>query len=175
MKKTIISIANLLFIAVLCFTACVKSNKISDSDRQILEQYHSRQNIIAADSALAIAIATATAENKNIFVQIGGEWCVWCRKFNKFVNENDTVNQTLNSKFVYTHLTYNPRNEAEQNRLLMRALGNPQRFGFPVFLILNKQGEMLHIQNTAYLESGDGYDTQKVCNFLLQWTVAATE
>ena len=52
----------------------------------------------------------------------------------------------------------------------MKYLGNPARFGFPVFVILNERGEPIHIQNSAYLEKDKGYDPQKVAEFLDAWT-----
>jgi hypothetical protein len=46
-------------------------------------------------------------------------------------------------------------------------LGYPQRFGYPVFVILNGDGERIHTQNSEYLENGKGsYDKNKVQSFL---------
>lgn len=57
----------------------------------------------------------------------------------------------------------------------MKYLGNPARFGFPVFVILNEKGEPIHIQNSAYLEEGKGYSEQKVVEFLNAWTPNAVK
>ena len=52
----------------------------------------------------------------------------------------------------------------------MRMLRNPARFGFPVFVILDNEGNYLHTQNSSYLEEGKGYDVKKVVDFLSKWT-----
>ena len=52
----------------------------------------------------------------------------------------------------------------------MRLLRNPARFGFPVFVILDNEGNYLHTQNSSYLEEGKGYDVKKVVDFLSKWT-----
>ena len=56
---------------------------------------------------------------------------------------------------------------------MLSELGFPQRFGFPVFVILNQDGEVIHIQDSALLEEGKGYDKKKVLNFFKNWTVEA--
>ena len=52
----------------------------------------------------------------------------------------------------------------------MKYLGNPARFGFPVFVVLDENGTPLHIQESASLEEGKGYNRKKVVNFLSLWT-----
>ena len=53
-------------------------------------------------------------------------------------------------------------------------LGYPQRFGFPVFIVLNEKGERIHLQNSEYLEDGKkSYSHEKVLAFLEMWTPRA--
>ena len=52
----------------------------------------------------------------------------------------------------------------------MRFLGNPGRFGYPAFVVLNREGQPIHIQESASLEEGKGYNRKKVVNFLSLWT-----
>ena len=54
-----------------------------------------------------------------------------------------------------------------------KRLGNAGRFGFPVLVILNTDGTVMHIQNSAYLEEGQGYNKEKVIDFFKQWTPSA--
>jgi hypothetical protein len=55
----------------------------------------------------------------------------------------------------------------------LEKFGYPQRFGFPVFLILNGTGELLHSQNSVYLEEGKGYNEKTVAGFLSDWSPSA--
>lgn len=48
--------------------------------------------------------------------------------------------------------------KAEQ---LMKRLNNPQRFGFPVFVVLDETGKVLHIQDSSFLEEGKGYNEER--------------
>jgi thioredoxin-related protein len=51
----------------------------------------------AADAKADIqaAIAQADKEGKNVLLQIGGNWCSWCYKFNDKVTGNDTLKLPL--------------------------------------------------------------------------------
>ena len=60
--------------------------------------------------------------------------------------------------------------KAEQ---LMKRLNNPQRFGFPVFVVLDETGKVLHIQDSSFLEEGKGYNEENVLRFLKSWTPQA--
>ena len=49
----------------------------------------------------------------------------------------------------------------------------PDRFGFPVFLVLDGDGNLIHTQNSAYLEEEQSYSKAKVMEFFRQWTPKA--
>lgn len=116
------------------------------------------------------AIILAQKEHKNIMLQIGGNWCVWCIRFHHLVEANDTLNKLMNDHFIFVPVNYDQHNK---NDSLWSELGYPQRFGFPVFVILDEAGKEIHIQNSAYLEEGAGHSPAKVAEFLKHWTPEA--
>lgn len=116
------------------------------------------------------AVAQAQQEQKYVFCQVGGNWCPWCLRFAAFAESDTAVHQVMNDNFIYVHINWSKENK---NPEAMRYLGNPARFGFPVFVILDEKGTPIHIQNSAYLEAGKGYDEQKVVEFLKHWTPSA--
>ena len=60
------------------------------------------------------------------------------------------------------------------NDAIFAKYGYPQRFGFPVFIILDGKGQRLNTQNSEYLEDGKkSYDQKKVLSFLEQWSPKA--
>jgi len=50
-----------------------------------------------------------------------------------------------------------------------------KQFGFPVFLVLDNKGNLLHTQNSAYLEEGKSYSRSKVDGFFTDWSPAALD
>lgn len=125
-----------------------------------------------AKADIAAAVKKAAAENKHVFLQIGGNWCPWCVKFHRFVEEDQEIKSYVEANYVVVKVNYDQKNRNEE---VLADLGFPQRFGFPVFVILNGRGERIHTQNSAYLEKDSGYDRKRVLEFFRQWSPAALD
>lgn len=125
-----------------------------------------------AEKALDQKIKEAKAAGKNVFVQIGGNWCVWCARFHDFITKDLSIDSLVNANYVVYHMNYSQENENEK---LMARFGYPQRFGFPVFIILDAKGNRLHTQNSAYLEEGKGYSKTRVTEFFENWSPKALD
>ena len=121
------------------------------------------------------AIGKAKAEGKFVVCQVGGNWCPWCLRFADFVSKDTTISKVIDENFEYIHVNYNPRkSESEEKQLqakaLMERLNNCGRFGFPVFVIIDNEGKLIHIQDSSFLEEGQGYNQEKVLRFFQNWT-----
>lgn len=124
-----------------------------------------------AEQKISEAIATAKKEGKHVFIQIGGNWCIWCARFEEFVTKDASIDSLVKANYVVYHMNYSPENENEK---LLAKYGFPQRFGFPVFLILDGTGKLLHTQNSAYLEDGkSSYVKNDVVGFFKDWAPSA--
>jgi thioredoxin-related protein len=126
----------------------------------------------AANAAADIEKATqqAAREHKHVLLQVGGNWCIWCKRLYKFMHDDAAITSELQQHYVVYHLNYSKENK---NLPILQKLGYPQRFGFPVLVILDGKGNRLHTQNTGLLESADSYDRDKVMDMLKQWSPAA--
>jgi thiol:disulfide interchange protein len=127
-----------------------------------------------AKADLKRAIDQAKKENKHVLVQIGGNWCPWCLRFHAMATGPTKIDSLIKADYVYLLLNYSKENK---NWDLMERFGFPNRFGFPVFVVLDGDGKELHIQDSGLLEHPDpkikGYDTTKVVTFLKQWNLRA--
>ncbi len=132
-------------------------------DKETFNIYNDK---IDAREQITEAVKVAQKEGKNIILQIGGNWCSWCRKFYSFTTRNSEVDSVMKENFIILHINYSKEN---RNLQVMEQLQFPQRFGFPVFVILDQKGERIHTQNSAHLEEGDGYSKEKIVEFLQQW------
>ncbi len=166
MKRTFIVALSLLF-AVMTTYAQGELKKVYNESIDPLQQIEN-------------AVSKAKTDGKFVVCQVGGNWCPWCLRFADFVGKDTAVNKMVNDNFVYIHVNYNPRKaggtEAQQKaRQLMKRLNNPQRFGFPVFVVLDSNGDVLHIQDSSFLEEGKGYSEEKTLRFFKNWTPSAME
>lgn len=145
----------------------VNINKQTEQNKE-LEQLHKPYDPNAdAFQDLTSLVDSAKKVNKNIIVQAGGNWCIWCLRFEKFRTENDSISRIIDRNYLYYHLNYSEENKNEE---ILSSLGNPGKLGYPVFIILDKNGKLIHTQGSEQLEDGvNSYDEKKVIAFLNQF------
>lgn len=120
-----------------------------------------------AKAAVDAASAKAAVEGKHVFLQIGGNWCPWCVKFNTLITEDVKLDSLVKANYEVVKVNYSKEND---NHELLATLGYPQRFGFPVFVILDGKGKVLHTQDSWYLEHEKNYSHDKVEQFFKMWS-----
>ena len=136
------------------------------------------------------AIAKAKLEGKFVICQVGGNWCPWCLRFADFITKDPAISKIIEENYEYIHVNYNPRNPAggtqvtsgstalsgkEAAAALMKRLNYPDRFGFPVFVVLDENGKVIHIQDSSFLEEEQSYNKEKVLRFFTNWTPNAVK
>ncbi len=155
----------IIFIAAAIFLASFVKANYEDTSHI----YDPKAN---AAKDIANAVSKAKKENKFVLIQAGGNWCVWCLRFDKFVTTDPQLDSALKAGFIFYHLNYSKEN---MNKSIFAKYCYPQRFGFPVFIILDENGDRINTQNSEYLEEGKGYNKQKVLDFLTAWSPSALD
>lgn len=81
------------------------------------------------------------------------------------------MKRELEARFEVVHLNYSKENK---NESVMERLGNPEKLGFPVIVVLSQTLDVVHTQESGSLESGSpgvvGHDPEKVLAFLRAWS-----
>ena len=156
MKKLFVLLA-ILFFAATIFSQDLKTFKL----------YKPEEN---AEQQVFEAVKQAKAEGKHVFIQIGGNWCIWCARFNDFITTDKSIDSLIKTNYIVYHMNYSKENKNEK---LLAKYSFPQRFGFPVFLILDANGKLIHTQNSSYLEEGKSYNKETIAGFLKDWSPKA--
>jgi thioredoxin-related protein len=127
-----------------------------------------------ADASVELkqAITKASLEGKHVLIQVGGNWCPWCIKLHKFMHENYQIDSVIAADYVFILINYSKENK---NPDIMKQFEYPQRFGFPVLLVIDQTGRRIHTQDTGILEDGEGYSVEKIKNLLLNWNASALD
>ena len=60
---------------------------------------------------LAEAVKVAKKQNKRILLDVGGEWCGWCHKLDKFFATNLEAAKILKEKYFVVKVNFSPENE----------------------------------------------------------------
>ena len=126
------------------------------------------------------ALLKANSEGKFVVCQVGGNWCIWCLRFASFMSNDADISQLVKDNYEFIHVNYNPRKsggpeKAQQAAALMKRLDNCGRFGYPVFVVLDDKGRVIHIQDSCVLEENQGYSKEKVLRFFKNWTPKAVK
>ncbi|WP_326983771.1 thioredoxin family protein [Chryseobacterium sp. MYb264] len=109
-------------------------------------------------------VAQAQKENKKILIQAGGNWCIWCLRFNNFVQSTPELKEIVDKNYLYYHLNYSPDNKNEKT--FAQYINIKEKQGYPFFIILDDNGKMIHIlKDSRVLEKENGYDKEKVETF----------
>lgn len=155
--------------AVMCFAAEAQSNlkKVYDESIDPMTQIDN-------------AISKADRNGKFVICQVGGNWCRWCLMFSDFISKDNEITELIDKNFEYIHVNYNPRERNDESKMkkaeaMLARLGNPGRFGYPVFVVLDGDGKVIHIQDSSLLEEGNGYNKSKVMRFFSNWTPEAVK
>ncbi len=110
------------------------------------------------------ACKEAKLSKRKVLLDIGGEWCIWCRRLDTFFIKNKDVAEYLHKNYVVVKVNYSEENKNE--KVLLKY---PEIPGYPHFFVLNADGSLLHSQETGELEAGKGHDHDKVLAFLKKW------
>ena len=198
MKKAFITSLSAVFFALTINTQAALSGHHSESGQANLNDQVVKDKLYDEDLNPIVqineAIAKAQSERKFVICQVGGNWCPWCLRFADFITNDTTISRIIDESFVYIHVNYNPRKSegAEKTALtqaMLKRLNNPERFGFPVLVVLDEKGKVIHIQDSSYLEGNDpetdehlgegnqvlGYNQEKVLRFFKNWTPKAVK
>lgn len=112
------------------------------------------------------AVKKAKRTKKQILLDVGGEWCIWCHKLDDFFDTNQDVTNFLNQHYIVLKINYS--NENKNEKFLSQY---PKIPGYPHFFVLDSKGEFLHSQDTGVLEKDGAHDKAKVLSFLKEWSV----
>ncbi len=153
-----IFVTALLFISILTFSQSEKI-KIYDPAANAMEELNK-------------AISKAQKEDKHVMVQIGGNWCPWCIKLHRFIEDHQKLDSLIAADYVFVRVNYSKENK---NMDVLERLEYPQRFGFPVMVVLDGNGKRIHTQETGNLEEDKSYNENKIERFLVSWNKSALD
>ena len=116
---------------------------------------------------LAQAIADAKKSNKHILVEVGGDWCIWCRRLEGIFVSHPELTALRDKNFVLVHVNFSDENE---NKAFLAQF--PKVAGYPHIFVLDQDGKLLHSEDTSELEDGKSYSIAHLTTFLEKWKAA---
>jgi thioredoxin-related protein len=164
MKVTILSMFTLIMLTISQILA-----QPIDSTKPTFKQHQKYDPARDAQKDIQDAIVRAKKSNKHILLDIGGEWCIWCHRLDSLFIQNKDLENYLNKHYVLVKINVSKENE---NKAILSKY--PKIAGYPHIFILDKDGQLIHSQDTGELEYPKdhpykGHDKIKVFAFLKKW------
>ena len=110
------------------------------------------------------AIKRAKETNRLILIELGGDWCKWCHKFDNFLNKNPEVKKELHETFVLLKVNVSDEN---YNREFLKVF--PRPLGYPHMYITQSNGKLLHSKDTGQFVVKGQYSVEKFKEFFKIW------
>jgi thiol:disulfide interchange protein len=142
-------------------SACAQKKDHAGSSPAGVERYDPARD---AANDIRLAVGEAHRSGKRILLDLGGEWCIWCRRLDTFFLKNSDAAELLRNNFILVKVNVSKENENE--KLLS---SYPPVAGYPHLFVLDADGTLLRSQDTGALESGKAHDHDKVMAFLQRW------
>jgi thiol:disulfide interchange protein len=154
-----------LWLATPALSAAETTNKVA---KPIIYDVHAD-----ARKQIAEALAKAKQEHKRVLLKFGANWCGWCHRLHRLFEQDPLIAALLKEKYLVVMVDVDQGHNAE----VVKKYDNPVRFGLPVLVVLDEDGNVLTTQDTGKLEEGDHHSPQKVLAFLKEWQpqAAATQ
>ena len=160
-----------LIIAIFFTTLFISmpSYAINGEDLPKYSKVYDKKSNPFKDAGAAIKLAKET--NRNVLIEIGGNWCGWCKKMDAFLLKNPEVYKKLHDEFVLLKVSVSDSNE---NEAFMKSL--PPVLGYPHMYVSTSSGKMVLSKDTAeLLGDEDEYSKEQWLAFLTKWQASATQ
>jgi thiol:disulfide interchange protein len=120
----------------------------------------------ARDPAADLERAKEAADKagKHILIEVGGQWCIWCKIMTDFLAAHEDLQKLREDNYVLLKVNFSKgnRNEAFLSRF-------PKADGYPHLYVLNAKGKVLYSQNTGELDEGRSYNYDRFKAFLTKY------
>lgn len=174
MRKLFFTLLPVVFSVSICFAQTTKQEKKVADKTKVETKTKSETKPTAAREKfdplrnavddLAAAMTKAQAENKRIILDVGGEWCFWCRLMDNYLIKNVELGKLRDDNYVWVKINMSPENE---NKEFLSKY--PEIAGYPHLFVLEKDGTLVKSQDTSELEDGNSYNLQKFTSFLKEY------
>ncbi len=152
------------FLGIFLFLGTASAFAKSDSAQTPYEPVERFDPARSPAADLKEAIAEAQRSHRRILLDVGGNWCIWCRYLDSFFVAHKDI-----AKFMHEHYVVMKVNFSKENENTKFLSAYPRIPGYPHLFVLESDGSLLWSQDTGKLEKGRGHDPVKVLAFLKRW------
>lgn len=125
--------------------------------------YDSNRNALQ-DGRDAVKLAKAT--NRRILIELGGDWCKWCHKLDRYLNKNPNIKKQLHQTFVLLKVNVSDEND---NHEFLKVF--PRASGYPYMYVTEKNGKLLLSKSMTQFFVDGNYSAKRFSSFFKRWKI----
>jgi len=110
------------------------------------------------------ALKIALENNRKVLIEVGGNWCAWCHKLDKFIHSHPQLKKDFFNTFVLLKVNVSEEND---NKEFLKVF--PPVYGYPHMYVTDHQGRILESQDTADFLENKRYSVKKFYAFINKW------
>ncbi|HID49486.1 MAG TPA: DUF255 domain-containing protein, partial [Chromatiales bacterium] len=110
------------------------------------------------------ALQLARHTGRRVLIEVGGDWCSWCRVLDRFLAEHKTLREKLDRHFVVLKVNVSDEND---NAEFMAGL--PRPLGYPHLYVSDPEGRILFSKDSGELLVNGRYSVQRFNDFIDRW------
>ncbi len=112
------------------------------------------------------ALKIAKRSNRKVLIEVGGDWCAWCHRLDKFIHSHPQLKQDFFNTFVLVKVNVSEEND---NKEFLKVF--PPANGYPHMYVTDQNGTILESKDTADFLENKRYSVKKFYEFINQWKV----
>jgi len=153
----------LFLLATLIPVAQAEDSSILDSLPTYSIHYDPQRDALQ-DGIAAVKLASET--NRRILVEVGGDWCTWCHRMDRFFDANPSVKLNLHQAFVLLKVNVSEEND---NAEFLKVFPDP--LGYPHMYVTEPNGQVLWSHDTAGFLVDGQYNRDRFLEFIDHWKI----
>ena len=151
-----------LILLLVLSTATAQKRRHTSSGKYVPVTAYDPKRDAAQD--IVNAIKEAQRAHKNILLEVGGEWCSWCHRLDKFFLDHPELLQLRDKNYVTVKINFSEENENKEVLSKYPPIG-----GYPHIFFLDSQGKLILSQDTGVFEAGTTYNLDRLTTVLTNW------
>ncbi len=129
--------------------------------------YDESQTPAQVKARLDAAFAKATREDKRVIVDLGGNWCSWCRLLAS-VMDLPTVKPFVEANFVVVPVNVSTKKYVtDHNQAVLKRFGIAEVEGYPWLVVAEANGKVMN--SSPDVTDEDHETPQGMVNWLAKW------
>jgi len=155
-------IISIIFLALFFSISIVSAVESLYSQQPEFSQSYDPKRNPFDDGRAALELAKKT--KRRVLIEVGGDWCVYCHIFDRFIKADKELSDRFFDTFVLLKVNYSDENTNKEFLSNFKGID-----GYPYIFITENTGKVIYANDMREMTDKGKPNKQKTMNFLNRW------